>query len=82
MEMCFCAQSVYVLPHKVWVPRNSSLDFQGEVSGQRVLSEILGKPVMLNEYDKDGRAELEFKDRDDVIHFIYVDPKFIEAAPR
>ena len=45
---------------------------------QRAISEVVGKPVMLNEYDADGRAELEFTDREDVIHFIYVDPKFIE----
>jgi hypothetical protein len=35
---------------------------------------------MLNEYDADGRAELEFTDSEDMIHFIYVDPKFIETA--
>jgi hypothetical protein len=47
---------------------------------QRAISEIVGKPVMLNEYDADGRAELEFADSEGVIHFIYVDPKFIETA--
>jgi hypothetical protein len=47
---------------------------------QRAISEMVGKPVMLNEYDADGRAELEFADSEDVIHFIYVDPKFIETA--
>ena len=50
------------------------------VEDQRATSEIVGKPVMLNEYDADGRAELEFTDSEDVIHFIYVDPKFIETA--
>ncbi len=50
------------------------------VEDQRAISEIVGKPVMLNEYDADGRAELEFTDTEDVIHFIYVDPKFIETA--
>lgn len=50
------------------------------VEDQRAISEIVGKPVMLNEYNADGRAELKFTDSEDVIHFIYVDPKFIETA--
>ena len=37
------------------------------VEDQRAISEIVGKPVMLNEYDADGRAELEFTDSEDVI---------------
>jgi len=47
---------------------------------QRAISEVFGKPVLLNEYDDHGRAELEFTDREGVIHFIYVDPSFIRAA--
>jgi hypothetical protein len=50
------------------------------VEDRRAISEIVGKRVMLNEYNADGRVELEFKDSEDVIHFIYVDPKFIETA--
>jgi hypothetical protein len=50
------------------------------VEDQRAISAIVGKPVKLNEYDEDGRAELEFTDSEDVIHFIYVDPTFIETA--
>ena len=47
---------------------------------QRAISEMVGKPVILNEYDEHGRAELEFKDSEGVIHFIYVDPHFIKVA--
>jgi len=49
------------------------------VEDQRAISEVVGKPVLLNEYDEDGRAELEFIDyREDIIHSIYVDPKLIK----
>jgi hypothetical protein len=46
---------------------------------QRALLEAVGKPAVLNGYDEDGRAELEFVDREGVFHTIWVDPKFIEA---
>jgi hypothetical protein len=39
-----------------------------------------GKPVLLNEYDDAGRAELEFNDRDGQPHFICVAVDFIKAA--
>jgi hypothetical protein len=48
------------------------------VEDQRAVSEAVGKPTTLNQYEDDGRAELEFTGRDDVIHLIYVDPKFIK----
>jgi hypothetical protein len=38
---------------------------------------VVGKPVFLRQYEKDGRAELEFTDQDGVIHLIYLDPKYI-----
>lgn len=47
---------------------------------QKAISAIVGKPVRLNEYDDDGRAELEFTDENGVIHFIYVSPDAIEVA--
>jgi hypothetical protein len=47
---------------------------------QRAISEIVGKPVRLNEYDDAGRAEIKFTDRERVIHFIYVNPDLIRAA--
>ena len=50
------------------------------VEDQRAISQVVGKPLILNEYDDHGRAELEFKDSVGVIHFIYVKPEFIRAA--
>ena len=47
---------------------------------QTAIAEILGKPVLLVDYDADGRAELEFRDRNKSIHFIYVDPIYIKAV--
>lgn len=47
---------------------------------QEAIEEIVGKPVVLNEYDEDGRAELEFTDRNERIHFIYVNPCFIRST--
>jgi len=44
---------------------------------QRAILTVLGTPMMLNKYERDGRAELEFRDSEDSIHFIYVDPKFL-----
>lgn len=47
---------------------------------QQAITEIVGKPVLLVEYDGDGRAELEFQDRDGNFHFIYVSPRFIRKT--
>lgn len=47
---------------------------------QQAISAIIGKPVRLNEYEDDGRAELEFTDADGVIHFLFVRPEFICMA--
>jgi hypothetical protein len=41
---------------------------------------VVGKPIVLKKYERDGRAELEFTDSDETIHLIYVDPKFIKAS--
>lgn len=46
---------------------------------QTAIINVVGKPVLLVEYD-DGRAELEFVDKNGVIHFIWVDPNFIRAT--
>ena len=48
---------------------------------QIAISEAVGKAVLLVDYDEDGRAELEFVDKEDVTHSIYVDPSLIEALP-
>ena len=45
---------------------------------KRAISAVVGKPIILNKYEPDGRAELEFTDSDETIHKIYVDPKFIK----
>jgi hypothetical protein len=47
---------------------------------QKAISSALGKPVRLNEYDENGRAELEFTDSSGTFHFIYLDPRFIKAV--
>jgi hypothetical protein len=39
---------------------------------QQAVKEVLGKPILLKEYDDNGRAELEFTDASGVVHFIYV----------
>jgi hypothetical protein len=44
---------------------------------QRAVSVVIGQRILLNGYDADGRAELEFTDAQGIIHFIYVDPKFL-----
>jgi hypothetical protein len=46
---------------------------------KRAISEVVGKPILLKGYDEEGRAKLEFTDRNDVIHALYVDPRFIET---
>ena len=47
---------------------------------QQAIIEIIGKAVLLNEYDDDGRAELQFTDMDGTIHLIYVSPHLIELV--
>jgi len=45
---------------------------------QEAIIAIVGQPISLLGFDEDGRAELEFTDNHGVIHFIYVDPNFVE----
>jgi hypothetical protein len=47
---------------------------------QRAISARIGRPIMLMGYDRDGRAELEFKAQDDSIHTLFVDLKFIRPC--
>jgi hypothetical protein len=49
---------------------------------QEAISEIVGKPILLREYDNAGRAELEFKDGNRNFHYVYVNPEFIRKADR
>lgn len=44
---------------------------------QHAILAVVGKPILLKEYDNEGRAELEFTDDKGVIHFIYVNPSLI-----
>ncbi len=60
------------------VPRGMLDDLPPE--DQKAINEIVGKPILLNEYDEDGRAELEFKDSDGDFHYIFVAPEFIKVA--
>jgi hypothetical protein len=47
---------------------------------QQAIREFVGKPILLSEYDEDGRAALEFTEADGGTgRTIYVDPSFIEA---
>ncbi|SRR6266702_7572011 len=48
---------------------------------QLAISAVLGKAIVLNKYERDGRAELKFTDSEQMIHLIYVDPKFIGPSP-
>ena len=45
---------------------------------QEAIAEVVGKRVLLAEYDDDGRAELEFTDRNGVIHSIFVSPDLVD----
>lgn len=47
---------------------------------QNAIWAVIGQPIRLNGYDADGRAELEFRDDQGIIHFIYVDPKFLSTS--
>ena len=40
----------------------------------------MGKPIRLSGYDEDGRAELEFREKNGTYHTIWVDSKFIKAV--
>ncbi|HEX6805386.1 MAG TPA: hypothetical protein VF133_17030 [Terriglobales bacterium] len=74
MKKLICKTGV-VLKH---LPQGFLDDLPAE--DQRAIRAAVGSTVMLNQYDADGRAELEFRDENDVIRFIYVDPRFIESC--
>jgi hypothetical protein len=44
---------------------------------QRSIAARVGRPILFLKYDRHGRAELEFMDKDDGIHTLYVDRKYI-----
>ena len=47
---------------------------------QSAIQAVVGNCITLNEFDADGRAELEFTDKEKTIHYIYVHRKFIEPC--
>ena len=47
---------------------------------QLAISSAVGKTLILNKYDEDGRAELEFKEENGTVHFLYVSPAFVRRA--
>ena len=44
---------------------------------QEAIATVIGKPILLTVSNYDGRAELEFTDRNGVIHSIFVSPDLI-----
>ena len=48
------------------------------IEDQTAIVEVVGKQVLLVGYEDDGRAELEFTDKHGTVHFIFVDPAFIQ----
>ena len=46
---------------------------------QNAIIAAVGKPILLLRYDQDGRAELEFKDTEGVIHSVFVDPSLLRV---
>ena len=49
-------------------------------SAQKAIAAIVGKPVLLLEFDENGDAELEFVAGRGHIHSIHVNPKYIVPA--
>jgi hypothetical protein len=47
---------------------------------QTAISDIVGKPIHLVDFDDDGRAVIEFVDSEGDIHFIYVAPNFLRPV--
>lgn len=47
---------------------------------QKAIKDVVGRPIQLNAYDEDGRAELEFRDSEGNFHTIWVRPAFIRPA--
>jgi hypothetical protein len=47
---------------------------------QQAICQVIGKPVLLSEYDDDGKAELKFTDDAGRIHFIRVQPTFLQPV--
>jgi hypothetical protein len=49
-------------------------------SDKTAIAKKIGRRVRLVGYERDGRAELEFRDSRGVLHYIYPNPRFISAT--
>jgi hypothetical protein len=47
---------------------------------QEAISGAIGNTVLFVGYDDDGKAEIEFTDKDGIIHIIYVNPTAIKPT--
>ena len=47
---------------------------------QDAIKAVVGKPVRVGGYDDYGHVELEFKDKNGIIHFIWVEPSAVRRA--
>ena len=47
---------------------------------QAAIRAIVGKPIRFRKFDEAGRAELEFRESNGTLHFIYLAPEFIRPA--
>ncbi len=47
---------------------------------QKAILDIVGKPIRFVGFDDFGQAELEFREANGTLHFIYVAPKFIRTV--
>jgi hypothetical protein len=47
---------------------------------QLAIAAAVGKPVQLNEFDENGRTELEFTDNEGISHTIWINPALIRSA--
>ena len=50
------------------------------IEDQQAIKDAVGKTILLNGYDENGRAELEFSDHRANFRFLYVSPEFIRKA--
>jgi len=52
------------------------------VEDQNAITAIVGKPIRLRGFDETGRLELEFRESDGTVHFIYLAPKFVRPLKK
>jgi len=50
------------------------------IEDQQAISEMVGKPILLVDFEDDGRVELEFDEPGGQKHLIYVDLNFIRPV--